>query len=91
MFSEDAPSKKWICKSLQIFRVNLNDIWKIDLASVTGELTWEEIKVKGKPPIPRHGHTMNALGHFLIIFGGVTDKNLCLNKLVVYNSIENEW
>ena len=69
----------------------MNDIWRIDLASMTGELNWEEITVKGKPPIPRHGHTMDTLGHFLIIFGGLTDKNLSLNNVVVYNSLENEW
>jgi len=45
----------------------------MNLENVSG-LHWEQIKPKGTPPPARHGHTMNALNTFLVIFGGEGDK-----------------
>jgi hypothetical protein len=54
-------------------------------------LSWSKIEAKGKPPTPRHGHTMNSLFNLLVIFGGHDDSNNFLNDLIVYNTIDNEW
>ena len=49
--------------------LNFNDLWMLNLEKVSG-LEWEKIETKGKPPTARHGHTMNTLQEFLVIFGG---------------------
>ena len=35
--------------------------------------TWEEIKAKGEPPLPRYHHTMNMFhtSRILVIYGGI--------------------
>lgn len=42
-------------------------------------LSWERIEAVGKPPLPRHGHSMNAINNLLVIYGGQTEDNLFLN------------
>lgn len=68
----------------------LNDIWKINLSKVH-ELTWEELKPKGKKPCPRHGHTMNTLYNYLIVFGGHSEDGRFLNDVFIFNITEDEW
>jgi hypothetical protein len=55
------------------YHVNYNDIWVLNLENVSG-LHWEQIEPKGAPPLPRHGHTMSLLNHYLVIFGGEDDR-----------------
>ena len=35
--------------------------------------------------MPRHGHTMNALQDFLVIFGGKGDNRKNLNDVIVFD------
>jgi N-acetylneuraminic acid mutarotase len=70
--------------------VNYNDIWVLNLEKVSG-LRWEEIKPKGTPPLPRHGHTMTSLNNFLVIFGGEDDRKQRLNDVIVFDSEKREW
>jgi hypothetical protein len=65
--------------------LNLNDIWKINLSKVS-ELTWTELSPKGIKPTPRHGHSMNALHSYLIVFGGQDDNGVYLNDLFIFNT-----
>jgi hypothetical protein len=55
------------------------------------ELIWTQIRPKGKLPRERHGHTMNALHRYLVVFGGQDNKGEYLNDLWIFNTIENEW
>ena len=71
-------------------RRNLNDLWRMDLQNIQA-LSWECIEAKGKPPSPRHGHTMNHLNGLLIIFGGQDDNNRFLNDLIVFQIEQREW
>ena len=73
-----------------ILSLHLNDIWKINL-SMTNELYWEELKPKGKKPLPRHGHTMTPLHQYLVIFGGNGDEGNYFNDLFIFNTNDNEW
>ena len=70
--------------------MNLNDIWKINLERVS-ELEWVELKPKGVKPKPRHGHTMNALHCYLIVFGGQNDEGKYLNDVFIFNTSTNDW
>ena len=54
-------------------------------------LSWELVVAKGKPPTPRHGHTMNSLRNLIIIFGGQDDANAFLNDVVVLHTEDCEW
>ena len=64
-------------------------MWKINLSKNNEELTWIELKPKGKKPIPRHGHTMNALHNYLVIFGGHSEKGDYLNDVFIFNTADN--
>lgn len=67
---------------------NFNDLWVMDLQTVSN-LHWEELKPKGKPPAQRHGHSMNALQDFLIIFGGQGEKKeMRYNDVVVFDTVK---
>jgi len=68
----------------------LNDIWKINL-SKGNELSWTELKPKGKRPCARHGHSMNTLHNYLMVFGGHAESGDFLNDLFIFNSSDNEW
>ena len=70
--------------------LNLNDIWKINLEKVH-ELSWVEVIPKGLKPRERHGHTMNALHHYLVVFGGIDVNGVYLNDLFIFNTHDNEW
>ncbi len=57
----------------------------------TQGLQWEKVTHRGgSPPIARFGHSMNAIGTRLFIFGGVALSNnkqaQCLNDLHVYDT-----
>lgn len=69
---------------------NYNDLWMLNLEKVS-ELRWDKIKSKGKPPAPRHGHSCNNLNNYLIIFGGLGDKQQFFNDIIVFNRDTNEW
>ena len=49
--------------------LNFNHLWMLNLEKFSG-LELEKIETKGKPRRARHGHTMNTLQEFLVIFGG---------------------
>jgi N-acetylneuraminic acid mutarotase len=70
--------------------IYLNDIWRINLSRVN-ELSWVELKPRGRRPSPRHGHTMNALHNYLVVFGGHSEKGDFLNDVFIYNTAEEEW
>jgi hypothetical protein len=70
--------------------LNYNDIWMVNLDDPSG-LHWEELHPKGTPPLARHGHTMNALNDFLIIFGGEDDRKEMLNDVIVLDTQKREW
>jgi hypothetical protein len=66
-------------------------------------VSWEDIsnQTKGKPPLPRHGHTMTKSKSFLfikkkivdrlfLIFGGKGDDKL-LNDIVILDTTKMEW
>lgn len=55
------------------------------------ELTWTELKPKGVRPSPRHGHSMNVLHGYLIVFGGQDDNGKYLNDVFIFNTADNEW
>lgn len=55
------------------------------------ELSWVELKPKGVRPSPRHGHSMNALYSYLIVFGGQDDDGKYLNDLFIFDTNNNEW
>lgn len=57
--------------SLSLRNTKANDLWKINLMNVNS-MQWIQVKPKGTPPQPRHGHTLNALKNLLIVFGGVS-------------------
>ena len=65
-------------------------MWKINLEEVD-KLVWRELTPKGKLPEPRHGHSMGVISHFLIIFGGRTDKHDYLNDVCVFDTEKVEW
>ena len=62
----------------------------MDLQNIQS-LCWEKVQGKGKPPAPRHGHSMNSLRNLLIVFGGQNNSNALLNDLVVFHTEEEEW
>ena len=70
--------------------INLNDLWVLNMEKVSA-LQWEKIEPKGKPPAPRHGHTMNTLQDFLIIYGGKGEKRHCFNDVIVFDISKREW
>lgn len=54
-------------------------------------MRWQQVRPKGTPPQPRHGHSMNNISNLLMIFGGINHKQEYLNDVAIYNSSLNEW
>ena len=73
----------------------LNDLWVLKVQK--GELVWEQLKLKGRLPLPRYHHTCNFLDSKLFIIGGRNDsyferqQSFSENTVAVLDLEELEW
>lgn len=47
--------------------------------------------MSGAYPAPRYGHTANIINEYIMIFGGMTSKQVMLNDLYILNAKQNKW
>jgi len=69
-----------------------NDIHFLEFSKGIFNAEWGIIKLKENKPPKRYGHGMIYSKPFLVIFGGTSDENKCLNDLWIINidDFENE-
>lgn len=64
-----------------------NDIFVLD----TETETWAELRPEGDLPPPRCGHSFNAVGNMLIVFGGVGETMAFLEDTWAFDTVLKCW
>eukprot|EP00736_Rhodelphis_marinus_P003482 Rmarinus@m.12956 len=64
----------------------LNDLMTYDADTHA----WMKIRTRGKPPSPRFGHTLTAVGSVLYVIGGLDDSG-CLNDVTAFDTRSMCW
>ena len=65
----------------------LGDLWKYQMD--IGE--WIPIKQKGDVPPARNGHSLERVGEFLVLFGGILDITKESEEMYLFNIGTSTW
>ena len=68
-----------------------NDIWKANYTSDINLYNWTLIEAAGSAPSPRMAHASASQGHFMLISGGINEKNNYLSDYWLLDTENNNF